>query len=686
MPYATKSAILFALLAPFSAAAQTSDCPAGTSRDASGSCVVEAQAACPPDAMVDANGHCIDAAPAATAPAPEHPPAPTPAAEAAPSAAPAPAIEAAPVAAPPAAVAEPTPTPPPSTEAAAPIAAQAKEPSLENAGSPRESAEAVSGFHWVAGGKCPEGEHALKENDALVINEHGALGCVPKGHRPFLKGELSNLGSTKLLLKDSRFGIAIGPQLFGSDLMSIIRPNKDDTQNGLFAHVEPQLDLNFDQLAIGVSAPLNFRAYPGGISAKPAVYTLRQEDWPTPASYARVVNYITYGRKEDHFFLNISQFSPATIGHGTIVRRYFGNTNINDTHVGAEVDAYNRYFGFQFFTRDIVPFTLAYDAKDLQDGHFPSNAKGSAVFQPPLLAGLIFVRPFGGSDSLYLRDLSLGVTYAADLAAPRTLKVDGTGDPIIQPNDTLRVDVAQSTRIVGTDVEFKLYRSDRVDLKPYADFSTISGAGGGATLGLLGRFNFGEETVHALRAVLEVRSFDGQYLPGYFDTLYEIEKYQVIQAKSGLSPTKLAFIMNGDPKARFAQMAAELSYSMGGGFSTTIAYEDAMSTLIGVGSLDPTRVLRNMTVHIEYPVYSFFQFFFTISRRAFDWQNLTAVDNRTTLYSQIRLHLLPILFLNVGLYRTYTIDRVVGTFVNSYGGNVSLEVGYEFDRRKKTEE
>ena len=568
--------------------------------------------------------------------------------------------------------------------------------------SPRDASagpESQQGFHYVDGGRCPEGEHPAKENDTFIINTQGQLGCVPRGKHAFVKGELTNLGSTKLVLKDSRVGIAVGPWFYGNDPLAAL-------QTGVYLHVQPEVDLQFGDLAFGVNLPLNFLAYPGGLFAKPTQYLIRKEDWATPANYARVVSYLTYGHKEDHFYLNISQLFAATIGHGTVMRRYFANTDVNDTHVGAEIDAYNRWAGFQIFTRDIIPFTTVYDHQ--ANGTIDPAANGQSAFMPPLIAGVAFVKPFGAAESYVAHSASFGLTYAADLAAPYALTRQKScnftmtpatcadnpqGDLIVQPNGQLSVDQTRAAQIVGLDFETKIYKSDTTDLKPYLDASTLLGGGSGVTLGMLGRFNFGADAVSALRVVLEGRTFDGRYLPSYFDRSYEIQKFQMIERVGGPTlPPKLDYVLNGDATARFVGYHAELSWAAAGGFSTTLAYEDGAPVVQGhpdptcnCFNADDSRILRDLAFHVEYPVYSWFQFFVTLSKRSFEWSNVGTFDDNTLLYAQARLHLLPILFLNFGAYRTYQVDPTSGAYHNAFGGNFSLEVGYEFDRAKKSD-
>ena len=49
----------------------------------------------------------------------------------------------------------------------------------------------------------------------------------------------------------------------------------------------------------------------------------------------------------------------------------------------------------------------------------------------------------------------------------------------------------------------------------------------------------------------------------------------------------------------------------------------------------------------------------------------------------MRLHVLPILFLNARYYRSWQVDPVLGEMKNVQGFEADLEFGYEFDRAKR---
>jgi hypothetical protein len=529
------------------------------------------------------------------------------------------------------------------------------------------------------GDACPEGFAPVLQEGQPLPGLDGRPACKQK--RPFIKGELTNLGATKLKLKDSRFGIRLGyARLDGSSYLS----------------VTPEADLAFGRLSFGLGVPLNLRAYANGFLDGGGLH-LRTNDYSSPSSYARILRFLTYGAKEDNLYLNVSQLFAATIGHGAIVRRYSGNIDQNITRVGAQLDAYGRYGGFEAFIGDIVDPT-----------HF--------------MSGVLFVKPLGFLSGPLLATLgqtSLGLSAAADLEAPFTLRRGPvssdpsipSGFPQVGDDGEPVVAVQRQAKVVGGDLETKVLKTEQSDVKLFADYSRMLGiqdeagkelpSGGGFTLGALGRFNAGEVKPHAFRAIVEGRYFDGNYIPGYFDTFYEVQKYQYITGRADTSyDTKLKAFLTRDPAQKRLGFYAEFGWQYNQGLAVMLAYEDSFQvqgpTCVGAGvtpgpgqkscSYDPGVGTRNLTLHIEYPVYSWLQFFASFYRRSFggapiDWSH--PLGDNTLVYSAARLHLLPILFLNLRYYRSWQADPVLGEMKNVPGFEADLEFGYEFDRSAK---
>lgn len=497
--------------------------------------------------------------------------------------------------------------------------------------------------------------------------------------RSFMRGELTNLlGSDRLVVADSRFGLRVGYARL---------------DNASYLSVSPELDLHFgDDVALGLGVPLHVRAYADGFYDTHQI-KFRQHDYDRPSDYARVLRFLTVGRKEEPFYLNVSQLFAASIGHGALVRRYSGNIDTNVTRVGAQLAAYGRYGGFEAFTGDIV-----------QPQH--------------VLAGRAFAKPLGwltGPEGDTLGWTSLGVSTAMDLAAPYTLERGPNGYPSVGDSDVCPqpgvascdpgepiVRETRRAQVVGLDLETKVVNTEGAELKPYLDYSRLlaianptgpgahASGGGGLSAGMVGRFQSAGEAPHAFRFVIEGRYFDGNYLPGYFDTFYEVQKYQYITGKADTAyEPKLRTVLGRDGTHKRAGYSVEAAYQYNNGLALMAAFEDSIhvagpaSICYGCTGTQAAVGSRNLTLHIEYPAYSWLQFFGSFYRRSFDGVALDTarpLGDNTLVYAAARIHTLWIFFLNARVYRSWQADPVLGEMRNLWGGDFDLEVGYEFDR------
>jgi hypothetical protein len=476
----------------------------------------------------------------------------------------------------------------------------------------------------------------------------------------FVKGELSvYLGSDRLSVKRNRIGVSAGVDFF---------------KDAYYVLVEPQVDLRFfdAKLGIGVGVPLrievfNFNDYPD----KPEVIgfgqagRLRKEDYATYHDYGRLLKYINWGRKEDNLYINIGQRYATSIGHGAVMRRYAPNIDVDYPRASAEVDAYNDYAGFEAFTNDVLRWDV--------------------------MAAIAFVKPlsFFKPDNLIARTLSFGVTGAVDRDAPTALVYDpSNGTRQLTTEGRLAAKVAP-LGIVGFDAEAKIVKTDSVDIKPYVDYSMMLGGDGGLTVGALGRFNLGSSTVNAFRVVLEGRYLGNHYVPSYFDTFYEIDRFQYRNV--GVNPygqiqydTKSAYVLQQGFGNR-AGFYAEASYGIQGKIGFTVAVEAAANS--------PT----NFVAHLEIPWLDFLQIFGSYYKRNLTGFNDFAVVNQNTvIFAGARLKILPFLFINGRVYQTFRLDigsynaadpmgqmpTGLNRYTNQFGFSIDLEIGYEFGRSR----
>ena len=484
-------------------------------------------------------------------------------------------------------------------------------------------------------------------SDAPVAPLPPPLVAAPEPERvasqqEFVKGELSQyLGSARLVTKKNRIGVSLGIDEIGATY---------------YARIEPQVDLRFfdRKLAVGLGVPLNFEllSLNDGSNGQPILAknlgVFRSDDWSQPSDYARVLSYLTYGHKEDNLYINVGQVYASSIGHGAIVRRYAPDIDPNLTRVSAQVDAYNDYVGFEALTNDVIQWNL--------------------------VSALAFVKPLSwASDSLFAKTLSIGATIASDLQGPLSLTRDPvTGVRLLDSHNRLLAQTGAVT-LGGVDAEVKVIKTQYVDLKPYVDYSQLFNGDGGLTFGALARINIpAGSLVQALRLVGEGRYLGSRYVPSYFDTFYEVERFQASELQPRFANgiihylTKYETVMNGFG-ARCGYYV-EASYGIRNHIGLTLALQG-----------DSVQTKPDLVAHLEIPTLDFLQVFASFYKRGVsDLSTLTNMDQQSLFFAGARLRTLPFLFFNARAYKTFTMDTDVRRYQNVFGFVIDAEVGWEF--------
>ncbi|MDP3505508.1 MAG: hypothetical protein Q8S33_34525 [Myxococcales bacterium] len=465
----------------------------------------------------------------------------------------------------------------------------------------------------------------------------------------FVKGELSvYLGSDRLVVKNNRIGLSAGLDRF---------------ETAFYLLLEPLVDLRFfdGKLGVGFGVPLRLELVNFAVdeTGSPLLARrlgrLRTEDWDSVHDFGRVLKYVTWGRKEDPLYISAGQRYASTIGHGALVRRYAPNIDIDYPRASAQVDAYNDFGGFELFTNDLLEWNT--------------------------LAGIGFIKPlsFLKSENLLAKTLSVGFSGATDWRAPYQLTTDSTtGLRQIDAQGRL-LSAIRPVGLIGIDAEVKVLKTANVDLKPYVDYSMLIGGDGGFTAGLLGRFNVGSELVNAFRVVAEFRVLGSRYLPSYFDTFYEIERFIFASEEapgqaSRNALTRQQVVMDRGLGQRLGYYV-EASWGIPGKVGLTLAAE-------GVSNLPNT----NLIAHLEVPVLDFFQIFGSYYKRGITTaSSIFRIDPQTpdtVFYAGARLKILPFLFVNGRAYQTFRLNPEVRRYDSQLGFVVDVEIGYEFKGKK----
>lgn len=503
-------------------------------------------------------------------------------------------------------------------------------------------AEAPPSPAGVPASKPPAAPAAAASTAAPAKGAPQAEAVAPSGG--FIKGELSvYLGSGQLVVKNNRIGVAAGVELL---------------DNALFLLLEPLVDLRFfdGKLAAGIGVPIHLELFnleaddDGPILARHAG-RFRTQDYRGFHDYGKILKYVTWGRKEDPLYINIGQRYAATLGHGALMRRYAPNIDVDYQRVSAEVDAYNNWGGFELMTNDILEWNL--------------------------LAGLAFLKPLGflQQQNVITRSLSIGFSAAADLSAPARLARTPNGARLLDATRSRFVTENQAIGLMGFDVEVKVVKSEGVDIKPYVDYSFLLGGNGGLTIGALGRFNAGKSVVHAFRVVAELRVLGDKYLPSYFDTFYEVERF--VAADLRLPGDAFADYVTKRQKV-FAGLGDRVGYY----FEASWGIRDAVGFTVALEGVSNSPE-KNFVAHLELPFFNFLQVFGSYYKRGFVHFAEFAQAERSVIFAGARLRALPFLFINGRLYKTFRITPHLERYDNQFGFAADLEVGWEFAWKKE---
>ena len=631
---------------------------------------------------------------------------------------------------------EPTPTPTPTEEAPPAEPAPAEEAAPEGEGAAPAIEEAAPEAAPPCSEVGPDGE-PLVGPDGEPVKCPEAAPCVdtmngeplmgPDGEpvvcpdvKPekldFIKGDLLYPGTRRLLSRYNHVGVSLGGAII---------------DNGVWATISPGAAWYFDfGLAFSIHVPLRLQAVEINNITKGDVkfggLKLRREDWDEPADFAKIIRFISFGRKEANVYASINTMRPSTIGHGLLMKGYQGDIDVDRSLTGLVFDAYNDYAGFQLQANDIT-------------------------FQNRVLAGLVFFKPLSlFSDNELARSLSIGAEYITDLRAPRCLRLragsdqcmQGTGheggippyggaavdNSFVRTNpDTGRFAVKETAiHAVGGSAEFKFYKTDLADLKVYGVYHQYinDGGGGGFAGGMLARLNTGWPWISAFRLRGEYRTWEDGYQPNYFNTMYEIQKYTYVPAARDfqVAPTKYQQVF-GDPQNGFGRP----SHGRRHGFNLDLHWalfkhkRSGKSLALGVGMQESNGPYdSNFYAHLEFPLLGWLQIFGTYLR--VDQENMGAIfgdlaSEDAIVMTGLRLQVLPILFLNAHYSRSYRMvgspgselhlgnSRIVDArtgapspyfkqdslYENVHNFFVEIEFGWEFDdddkkKRKEVEE
>ncbi len=239
---------------------------------------------------------------------------------------------------------------------------------------------------------------------------------------------------------------------------------------------------------------------------------LRKENFNEASDYLSIIRYVRYGLKNDPVFIKVGALDYYTLGHGSIMQHYNNSPTFDNRRIGLVADIDFGKFGFESIM---------------------------GTFSPAGVFGIRgYVRPLQfseASDLPIIGNLEVGASFVSDLNKDAGIisgNYNNSSREFIVTKDEGAISV------IGFDVGLPLLNSSFTDITLYADYSKITGFGSGVATGVM--FDFNLSTLVNINAKLERRFNNGKYIPAYFNSLHEIERFKVDSAAGTFTSKALA--------------------------------------------------------------------------------------------------------------------------------------------------
>lgn len=227
---------------------------------------------------------------------------------------------------------------------------------------------------------------------------------------------------------------------------------------------------------------------------------IRKENFNETSDYLSLIRYVRYGQKKDNVYVRVGALDYSFLGHGTIMYMYNNSPSFDARKIGLELDLDFNQLGFEsvygtFGEAGLIGFR-----------GYVRPLKFTELGELPVIGGF-----------------EVGATYAKDLNK-YSGAIQGTYNPQTQEFDLTKDKGPLS--IVGFDLGLPVLRIPTLDVDLYYDYIKILEFGDGMATGALFTFNF--MGLVKASAKLERRFNNDRYLPAYFNSFYEIERFRAV--------------------------------------------------------------------------------------------------------------------------------------------------------------
>ena len=260
-----------------------------------------------------------------------------------------------------------------------------------------------------------------------------------------------------------------------------------DGETYYLVNIEPELA--FGQLGIGLDLNLRFNTQG----------KLRPGDYTTFEDYLRIIRYVRWAQKGDPFYVRVGQLDYSNLGHGSIIYNYRNSASYDMRKTGIELDMNFDKYGFESMYSDVTGRGLL----------------GLRAYAKPLKFTSLAKIPI-------INNFEVGATYARDL--------NENADWTYYSNTSTYYTQRSGLSIYGFDFGLPIISYSILKSSLYYDFAQINNYGHGSTIGI--NMNFSGLGLIDIRGKYELRYNGTQYLPAYFNALYEHDRFNPISGAS----------------------------------------------------------------------------------------------------------------------------------------------------------
>lgn len=351
-------------------------------------------------------------------------------------------------------------------------------------------------------------------------------------------------------------------------------------QGDYYAYISPNFTYNHgSKFGYSVSLPVNVLL----VDRNPLIENsrpgkVRDIDYNSRVDYSKILNYLSYGTYNQQvpgkvtYSFFAGRMIDGYIGHGTIINKYMSSSRFDSYNPGVVADINTDYGGAQYFSNSAVSLdvnAVRVYIKPLAIGRkvmsmYKSYSSDTAYMMP--IRGKVIdeagrpsvedevgidkkkedkkeVRPINKDSRMEIYDndawynrMTIGYTNAFDRNAPKELAYNTNGSPVTVANlDNPKTKETSRLTVEGFDLEYRLLNLSYMEFTPYVDVNRIKefDKAQGTHYGAI--FRLGTKDLNIIFKP-EFRNMSSNYIPMYFDSFYEVERFQTFPVASPMRP------------------------------------------------------------------------------------------------------------------------------------------------------